>query len=261
VTTVQALILGIVQGLTEFLPISSDGHLALAQHLLGAVQPLWVDVAVHVATLAAIVVAFRAPIVELARGVLTGRREAWQDLGLYALASVPAAVIGIVFKTQLEQMKNYLWFVGAAFVVMGFILWTARGRMSGTRQRPNVWEAFAIGLGQAAAILPAISRSGCTITIALRRDIAPDRAAEFSFVLGIPAIAGAAALEFREFLAGIAGVGVAPVALAMGAAFVTGLAAIALLRRLLRARAFHRFAPYLWVVGAFTLVLAAVRAA
>jgi undecaprenyl-diphosphatase len=257
----EAIILGLVQGITEFLPISSDGHLALAQHLLGTVQPLWVDVAVHVATLAAIVVAFRAPVFALARGVLTGERTALRDLGLYAVASVPAAVIGIVFKDQLETIKNSLWFVGGAFVVMGAFLWTARGRMAGIRERPNWWEAFAIGVGQAAAILPAISRSGSTITIALWRGISPDRAADFSFVLGMPAIAGAAALESGAFVDGVAGVGAVPVALAMMAAFLSGLGAIALLRQLLRARAFHRFAPYLWVVGAFTLVLATVRAA
>lgn len=260
-TTAEAIILGLVQGITEFLPISSDGHLALAQHLLGTVQPLWVDVSVHVATLAAIVVAFRVPVTALVRGVLSGEREARTDLALYAVATVPAAVIGIAFKHELEQVKNSLWFIGGAFVVMGLFLWTAKGRMAGTRARPNLWEAFAIGVGQAAAILPSVSRSGTTITIALWRGISPDRAADFSFVLGIPAIAGAAALEFPEFVEGVSGVGAAPVALAMAAAFLSGLAAIALLRQLLRSRAFHRFAPYLWVVGLFTLVLAAVRTA
>jgi undecaprenyl-diphosphatase len=260
VTFLEALILGLVQGLTEFLPISSDGHLALAQHLLGTVQPLWVDVSVHVATLAAIIVAFRVPIQALVRGVLTGQRRALQDLGLYAVASAPAAVIGMVFKEQLEQVKHSLWAVGGLFVVMGLVLWTAKGRMAGTRERPNAWEAFAIGCGQAAAILPSISRSGSTITIALWRGIGPDRAADFSFVLGIPAIAGAAALEFPAFLRGVAGVGAVPVAVAMAAAFLSGLAAIMLLRRMLRARVFHRFAPYLWVVGLLTLALAAARA-
>lgn len=259
-TLFEAIVLGVVQGVTEFLPISSDGHLALAQHLLGAVQPLWVDVAVHVATLAAIIVAFRTPITDLAAGVLAGRREAWHDLGLYAVASVPAAAFGIAFKEQLETLKNSLWIVGGLFVLMGLVLWTVRTRMQGTRERPTVWEAVAIGVAQAAAILPSVSRSGSTITVALWRGISPDRAAEFSFVLGVPAIAGAAALEFGAFLEGVQHVGVLPVALAMGAAFVSGLFAIALLRRMLRARAFHRFAPYLWIVGAGTLVLAAVRA-
>lgn len=258
-TPFEAIILGIVQGLTEFLPISSDGHLALAQHLLGAVQPLWVDVAVHVATLAAILVAFRAPIVTLLKGVVAGDRAAWAMVGLYAVASVPAAVIGLAFKDQVEALKQSLWFIGVAFIVMGAFLWTARTRMDGTRERPTVGEALLIGFGQAAAILPAISRSGSTITIALWRGISPERAADFSFLLGIPAIAGAALLEWPEFVHGVAGVGTGAVALAMLAAFITGLGAIALLRVLLRSRAFHAFAPYLWLVGAATLVIAAVR--
>lgn len=256
---VDALVLGLVQGLTEFLPISSDGHLALAQHVLGTIQPLWVDVAVHVATLAAIVVAFRAPITALATGVLRAERRALTDLGLFAIASVPAAVVGLLLKDHIGRLKASLPFVGGAFIVMGVILWSARRRMDGTRERPTLLEALAIGVGQAAAILPAISRSGSTITIALWRGIAPQRAAEFSFVLGVPAIAGAAALEFGEFLDGIGGVGWAPITVAMASAFLSGLAAIALLTRLLRARAFHCFAPYLWAVGALTLIAAALR--
>jgi len=256
----EALILGLVQGTTEFLPISSSGHLALAEHLLGTVQPLWVDVSVHVATLAAIIVAFRRAVWSLAAGVLTGRRAALRDLGLYAAASVPAAAVGILFKDQLERVKDSLWAVGILFVVMGGVLWSVRRKMEGTRERPNLWEAVAIGIGQAIAILPAISRSGTTISIALWRGISPAEAAEFSFVLGIPAIAGAAVLEFPEFVRGVSGVGAAPVATAMVAAFASGLVAIALLRRLLRTRSFHRFAPYLWAVGAFTLLVAAIQA-
>lgn len=260
-TKFEAIILGVVQGLTEFLPISSDGHLALAQHLLGAVQPLWVDVAVHVATLAAILVAFRAPIVDLLRGVAKGDREAWRLVGLFAIASVPAAVFGLLLKDHVESLKQSLWFIGVAFIVMGLFLWTAKTRMNGRRERPTVLEALLIGLGQAAAILPAISRSGSTITIALWRGIHPERAAAFSFLLGIPAIGGAALLEWNAFVLGVRGVGAIPVALAMLAAFLTGLLAIALLRLLLRSRAFHAFAPYLWLVGAATLIVAAIRGA
>jgi undecaprenyl-diphosphatase len=266
VSALDALILGLVQGITEFLPISSDGHLALAENLLGlrasgAVTGIFVDVTVHVATLAAIIVAFREPIVALAAGLLRRERRAWQDLGLYAVASVPAAVVGLLTKDLVERLYNSLPFVGAAFIVMGVILWSVRGKMQGTRERPNVWEAFVIGIGQAAAIAPAISRSGCTITAALWRGIDPVRAAEFSFVLGVPAIAGAALLEVKDAASGIAQVGKGPLSIAFVAAFVSGLFAITLLRRLLRARAFHRFAPYLWALGALTLVIAVVRGA
>ncbi|MBI1722301.1 MAG: undecaprenyl-diphosphate phosphatase [Gemmatimonadetes bacterium] len=261
---IDALILGVVQGLTEFLPISSDGHLALAENLLGlrasgAITGIFLDVAVHVATLAAILIAFREPIIRLATGALKGERRAWADVGLYAVGSVPAAVVGFLARHQMENLYRSLLFIGAAFIVMGCILWSARGRMNGTRERPNLWEAFAIGVGQAAAIAPAISRSGCTITTALWRGMDPVRAAEFSFVLGVPAIAGAALLELRDLSSGIAQIGAVPLAVAFTSAFASGLFAIDLLRRLLRARAFHRFAPYLWVLGATTLAIAAVR--
>lgn len=263
-TLQDALILGLVQGITEFLPISSDGHLALAENLLGlratgGLSGIFVDVAVHVATLAAIVVAFREPIIRLARGLLVRDRQAWSDLGLYAVASVPAAVVGLAIKDSIELLYRSLPFIGVAFVVMGGILWSTRRRMGGTRERPNLWEALLIGVGQAAAIAPAISRSGCTIAVGLWRGMDPVRAAEFSFVLGVPAIAGAALLEAPEAARGYAQVGGPALAVAFVTAFVTGLAAIALLRRLLRARAFHRFAPYLWVLGAATLGLWAVR--
>jgi undecaprenyl-diphosphatase len=257
----EALILGLVQGITEFLPVSSDGHLALAEHLLGlrqrgAVSGIFVDVAVHVATLAAIIIAFREPIARLMAGVMRGEKDALGDLGLYAVASVPAAVTGLLVRDRVGALYESLPFVGAAFVFMGFVLWSARGRMGGERARPTALEALAIGIGQAAAIAPAISRSGCTITVALWRGMDPIRAAEFSFVLGVPAIAGAALLELRDLRGGVAEVGAASLATAFAAAFLSGLLAIALLRRLLRARAFHRFAPYLWALGALTLLLA-----
>lgn len=257
----HALILGLVQGITEFLPISSDGHLALVENLLGlresgALSGIFLDVTVHVATLAAIIIAFREPISRLANGVLRGEKEALQDLGLYVVASVPAATAGLMLKDSIERLYSSLPFIGGAFLLMGVILWTAKGRMQGTRERPTLLEALAIGVGQAAAIAPAVSRSGCTITVGLWRGMDPIRAAEFSFVLGVPAIAGAALLELRDATTGLAEVGVPALITAFVAAFLSGLFAISLLRRLLRARAFHRFAPYLWVVGVFTLVLA-----
>jgi undecaprenyl-diphosphatase len=258
-TALEALLLGLVQGLTEFLPISSDGHLALAEQLLGlrtreVVAGVFVEVVVHAATLAAILVAFRGPILALARGVFAGERRALADLGLYAVASIPALVVGLLAQDRVATLYESMTFVGAAFLLMGAILWTGRGRMNGTRERPNLWEALLIGVGQAAAIAPAISRSGCTITAALWRGIEPIRAAEFSFVLGVPAIAAAAALEARNFSSGLAQVGGVPLTVAFVAAFASGLFAVALLRRLLRARAFHRFAPYLWVLGSATLL-------
>jgi len=172
---------------------------------------------------------------------------------------VPAAVEGLLFRHQIEALCTNLLFVGAAFVVMGGVLWTTRTRMGGTRERPSPTAAGWIGIAQAIAIAPAISRSGSTITAALWNDVEPVQAANFSFILGLPAIAGAALLESKEIIRGAEHIGSAPVGVACATAFVSGLLAIGLLRRVLRARAFHRFAPYLWVLGVVTLVLWAVR--
>jgi undecaprenyl-diphosphatase len=264
VSLLDAFVLGLIQGLTEFLPVSSDGHLALAENLLGLrasgeLTGIFLDVAVHVATLAAIVIAFRAPLLDLLGGVVRGDKRAWRDVGLYAIASVPTAIVGLAFRHQIEALYTNLLFVGVAFLVMGAILWTTRTRMGGTKARPSPATAGWIGLGQAAAIAPAISRSGCTITAAVWGGMDPVKAANFSFVLGVPAIAGAALLESKDIAHGIHQVGLAPVAVAFVTAFVSGLFAIGLLRRFLRARAFHRFAPYLWVLGTVTLVLWGLR--
>jgi undecaprenyl-diphosphatase len=264
VSLFDAFILGLIQGLTEFLPVSSDGHLALAENLLGLrasgeLTGVFLDVAVHVATLAAIVIAFRVPLLELVGGLVRRESRPWRDVGLYVIASIPTVIVGLAFRHQIEALYNNLLFVGLAFVVMGAILWTTRTRMGGTRVRPSPGTAVWIGLGQAAAIAPAISRSGCTITAALWGGVDPLEAANFSFVLGVPAIAGAALLESKEIAAGIHHVGLAPVGMAFATAFVSGLFAIGLLRRFLRARAFHKFAPYLWALGVATLVVWAVR--
>ena len=213
----------------------------------------------HLATLAAIVVAFRAPLLELIAGVARREGRAWRDVGLYAIASVPAALVGLAFRHQIEALYTNLLFVGAAFVVMGGVLWSTRTRMTGTRDRPTPGSAAWIGISQAIAIAPAISRSGSTITAALWGGMDPVKAANFSFILGVPAIAGAALLEAPEIVRGIHHVGLAPVGVACATAFVSGLFAIGLLRRFLRARAFHKFAPYLWVLGTVTLVIWAVR--
>jgi len=264
VSLFDAFVLGLIQGLTEFLPVSSSGHLALAENLLGLrasgeLTGIFLDIAVHLATLAAIVVAFRGPLQELAGGLLRREGRSWRDLGLYAIASVPAAVVGLLFRHQIEALYTSLLFVGAAFVVMGGILWTTRTRMGGTKERPSPATAVWIGVAQAVAIAPAISRSGSTITAALWGGMDPVKAANFSFVLGVPAIAGAALLESKDIAQGIHHVGLAPVAVAFVTAFVSGLFAIGLLRRFLRARAFHRFAPYLWVLGTVALVLWGLR--
>lgn len=254
----QGLVLGIVQGLTEFLPISSSGHLVVAQEAVGmAVPGVLVEVTLHVATLLAVVVVYRERLWELIVGVGSGKRDAWVYVGLLVLGSIPAGAVGFLFADFFERVFDSLPAVGVSFLITGTILWTTRWTGRGTgRASPTAGGAFGIGVGQALAIFPGISRSGTTVAAGLWLGVDPVKAAEFSFLLAIPAIAGAAALQAVKLGGEAAAVGAGPLALSFAASLISGVAAIRLLVALLRRQAFHRFAPYCWVLGAVTLVWA-----
>jgi undecaprenyl-diphosphatase len=254
----QALVLGLVQGLTEFLPVSSSGHLVLAEAAVGLSIPgVTVDVFLHVATLLAVVIVYRARILELAVGCVRGRADAWKMVGLLALASVPAAIVGLLFQDFLERAFDSLLLVGIDFLVTGTVLWsTRRVPTKATASAPSVTGAVAIGMAQAFAILPGISRSGTTVSAALWFRVNPQRAAEFSFLMALPAIAGAAVLELPRLSLGSFGGAGGPVLAGFVAALVSGVFAIRFLVALLRRGAFHRFAPYCWALGIATIVWA-----
>lgn len=257
----QAVLLGLVQGLTEFLPVSSSGHLVVAQAAVGLTAPgVVVEVLLHVATLLAVVIVYRTRLVELVVGCVTGRAAAWRMVGLLALASVPAAVVGLALQDFFERAFDSLLVVGIDFLVTGAILWsTRRVARRATLEEPGAAAAGAIGVAQAVAILPGISRSGTTVATALWFRIRPERAAEFSFLMALPAIAGAAVLELRHLPTGGDGAGWGPLALGFVVALASGVFAIRFLVALLRRGAFHRFAPYCWALGVVTVLWAVVR--
>jgi undecaprenyl-diphosphatase len=251
----QALILGVVQGATEFLPISSSGHLALAEAIVGLRMPgLVVEVALHVATLVAVFIVYHRRLSGLVTGVLKGDRAAWRYTWLLVIGTLPAVVVGLLFKDLIEAAFNSLLEVGIEFVITGFILWSVRKPVAhATRVDLSAGDALIIGIAQAFAILPAISRSGTTVAAALWRGIAPAQAAEFSFVLSVPAIIGAAVLEIPDLRAAGEGLIGLPLALGFAAALLVGVVSILILVRMLQRGAFHRFAPYCWVLGAITI--------
>jgi undecaprenyl-diphosphatase len=261
VTYWQGLLLGLVQGLTEFLPISSSGHLVVAEAAVGLRTPgVLVEVAVHVATLLAVVLVYRARLGGLLAGAVKGERAAWRYIGLLALGSVPAAVVGLLFAEWFERVFDSLLIVGADFLVTGFILWSTRAVLGASRrEEPTPAGSAGIGLAQALAIMPGISRSGATVAAGLWHGVDPVRAAEFSFLLAIPAIAGAAVLQVPHLSTDMASVGGGPLALGFAAALISGVAAIRFLVVLLKRGAFHRFAPSCWTLGVVTLVWALVR--
>lgn len=252
----QAAVLGLVQGLTEFLPVSSSGHLVLAERLAGVHTPgVFVEVALHVATLGSVLVVYGRRIVELARGLLTGEGDHRGYVWLLALATIPAGLVGVLLNDVIEAAFDSLAAVGAAFLLTGIILWSTR-RLAGTREAPTTRSAIGIGLMQALAILPGVSRSGSTVAAGLWSGLTPQRAAEFSFLMAVPTIAGAAVLEARDAVGNAGAVGVGSLAVGFVVAFVSGIWAIRLLVALLRRGHFHVFAPYCWALGVLTLLLA-----
>ncbi len=256
----ESIILGIVQGLTEFLPVSSDGHLVLAEHLAGVHTPgVFVEVMLHVATLGSIFIVYGRRFGVVVAGVLRRDPEYLRYAGLMLLAMVPAGLVGILLRDVVARTFDSLWVAGLGFWVTGAALWYTGRRPAGARERPSVGQALFIGAGQALAILPGVSRSGLTVAAGLASGMSAVRAAEFSFLMAIPVIAGAGLLEARHLTADLHTIGAGPLAVACLVAFGSGVWAIRLLVALLARGQFHRFAPYCFAVGALTLGLAMWR--
>jgi len=259
-----SFILGILQGFTEFLPVSSSGHLVLGQALLGFDLPgLAYEVTLHVATAAAVVLTYRKRIsVMLASLKPSGTGEAAVTrehrllVWYLVIGTVPAAVVGVLFKDRVESAFDSPREVCLMLAVTGVILSLSRLGKANPARGLVWWRVLLIGAAQAVALLPGISRSGTTITAALLLGLTPGRAAEFSFLLALPAILGAAVLEFvSEFSQGapaLPGTGV----LAVGAlsAFLSGFLAIFFLLKTLQSGRFDRFAWYCWAVAAAGLL-------
>ncbi len=252
----QGIVLGLVQGLTEFLPISSSGHLVLVEALSGIhFTDVTVEVSLHVATLASVLVVYGARLWAIARGVLRGDATSVRYAALLVVATIPAGLIGVLFHRQIEERFHSLTWLGVQFIITGALLWWTRGAR-GERDAPSVGVATGIGFAQAFAILPAISRSGATVAAGLWGGLTPMAAAEFSFLMAVPVIAGAALLEGRDAVLNVAAVGAVPWLVSFVVAFASGLWSIRFLVALLRRGRFYVFAPYCWGVGVLTVAYA-----
>ncbi|MEZ4585773.1 MAG: undecaprenyl-diphosphate phosphatase [Gemmatimonadales bacterium] len=251
----QGLVLGLVQGLTEFLPISSSGHLVLAETLVGfEPQGVVFEVIVHIATLLSVFIAYRRRIGELVRGLFARQAAAWSYALFLVVATVPAAVIGLLFRDALEASFHSGVRLGLQFLFTAVVLYSTRFavKRAGTAAM-TTGRSLWIGAAQAVAIIPGISRSGTTIAAALWVGIAPAVAAEFSFLMAIVVIAGTGVLELRHLTPDAAVLG--PGLLwAFVSALLAGIVAIKFLVALLRSSRFHLFAPYCAVLGVFCLI-------
>lgn len=250
-----AVILGIIQGLTEFLPVSSSGHLVLAQSFIPGftAPPAAFDVLLHGGTLIAVLAYFRHDVLEIAAGLGRPKEGGWRLPLLLAVGSVPAGVVGFFFKDRIESLFGTPVAASVGLLVTGFLLLAATrvkggaGRMAGM----GLSAALVIGTFQAMAIVPGISRSGATICAALFLGYSGTEAARFSFLLSLPVIAGAVALEAGD-LASTGSMG--PYVAGAAAAAVIGLLSISVLMRIMADRKLLPFALYCLVLGSLSFV-------
>ncbi len=253
-TVLAVVLLAVIQGLTEFLPVSSSGHLALGGIVLNLPgENIAFDVVVHMGTLMAVLAVYWKDIVQLAAGVLKRDRESLLLASMLAIASVPAAIAGLLLKDRISAMFTDPALVSAMLIVTGTVLYSTRFTGSGGRPRPGIMGSLIVGVSQALALVPGISRSGMTISSGLFVGISREKAARFSFLLSVPAIAGAGVLEIGD--AGSSGLGLPLMALGFVISAITGYAALRLLLKFLRAGKFSVFSWYCWLLGIIGLTL------
>ncbi|NCN82517.1 MAG: undecaprenyl-diphosphate phosphatase [Candidatus Pacebacteria bacterium] len=248
-TIFQSLILGSVQGLTEFLPVSSSGHLILFESWFGIVQSgIIFEVILHAATLGAVFVFFFPAL----------KRLTVSKIGLLLLATIPAAVVGVLFKSQIESMFDSVTLVACALLVTAGINLGISYYLKREQDRKLTWKsAIFIGVVQAFAITPGISRSGSTIFAGLKSGLARKAAFEFSFLLSIPAIGGAMLLQALDVVqAGAVLPPLTPMITGFVAAFLTGLASLLLLKKLLVTNHFSLFS---WYTAGLAIVVLAIE--
>jgi len=272
--TVEAIILGAVQGLTEFLPVSSSGHLVLFQNLFGLNEPeLLFDICLHVGTLLAVLIVFYREILEIlgaffqipsrmrmAGGLkpLCQSDPAIRMALLIVIGSIPTAIIGLLFKEITDQLFGSIAVVGFMLLITGTLLWLTRNIRGDGRPvtQTTFKDVLIIGVVQGLAILPGISRSGTTISTALFLGVDRQMAGRYSFLLSIPAIVGALVLgiDTPELHTTIP---ISTIIIGSVVSALVGWLALVILLRVVDRGQLHRFAPYCWLVGVVTLALAA----
>ncbi len=253
-TDFEAIWLGLVQGLTEFLPVSSSGHLVLVSTVMGVVtQGIVFEVALHVATLVAVLAFYRRRVGALLSGALRGDREAIQYGLKLGVATLPLG-LALLIQDQIESAFESPALVAVALLVTGALVFSTRRTAPAANRDALTWGgAFLVGIAQLFAITPGISRSGSTVAAALALGVRPVVAAEFSFLLSVIAVSGAAAVKLPE-VQDASGQDLRAIAFGCLAALVSGVFALALFVRLLRDGRFYRFAYYAWAVGVGFLV-------
>jgi undecaprenyl-diphosphatase len=255
----KSVLLGVLQGITEFLPISSSGHLAIARSLLRVEYPgVSLEIFVHAATLLAILYVFRKRTISIASSLLNPDREDRSHnlrfVSLVLVAAVPSIIFGFLWQSEVKAMFTNLNAVGVALLLTGSYIFVTR--FAHTRKKElGFLDALIIGVSQATALIPGISRSGITISTALLLGIHREKSAEFCFLLAAPVILAATALEMRNILSGAHEVDLLLYIPAFLSAFGAGFLSIKLVLKTLERKRFRDFAYYCWAVGAIVVFL------
>jgi len=272
-TTLEAILLGIIQGLTEFLPVSSSGHLVLFQQLFGLKEAeLFFDVCVHLGTLVAVIIVFRQEIIKIISALLqlvslAGQKEKFLQkvksdpelkMAVFiVIGSIPTAILGLLFASIADRLFSSALITGLMLMVTGLLLWLTRKAgthaVSTSIGHLTPGKAFIIGIVQGLAIIPGISRSGSTISTGLLLGVDRETAARYSFLLSIPAIVGAGLLSLKEGFSQtnpaiwISLLGAVPAAL-------VGYGALKSLLHMVKKGRLYVFAPYCWLVGLLAIL-------
>lgn len=265
-SALQALVLGLVQGLTEFLPISSSGHLRIVPALLGWDDPGAAFTAViQLGTMAAVLLYFRNDLWRIARAWLSelrvpfAQRSTEANLGWFiVLGTIPISIFGLIFKDQIESGARSLYLIGTMLILFSFVMIVAERRGHRERELPEMdgRDGMLIGLAQALALVPGVSRSGATISAGLLRDFDRAAAARYSFLLSVPAVVLSGLFELKD-VGGGDGASLPATVIATAIAFISGYIAIAWLLRYLVHHSLDVFAAYRIPLGILVILLAA----
>ena len=245
----EAILLGVVQGVTEWLPISSSGHLALLQQYFKMENPVFFDVMLHVGTLIVILLFFREDISRILKVVFVRREfktEEAKMVELIIIGNIPLAILGFTFGESIEKLFESPIAIATAFIFTGTIIYLTKFS-SIKKNTISFFDSILIGIAQAFALIPGISRSGATIATALLLGIKHEKAMKYSFLLSIPAVLAAAIGKTLSL--NYQGINIYSILIGMMVSIVVGLFSLKFLKITLNKKLLYAFAPYCWILG------------
>lgn len=268
----EALILGIIQGATEFLPVSSSGHLAITSHLLGVENnSLAFSIILHLGTLIAIMVAYRQSVWGLikefflmmgdvfkGRGFCLGKSKYRKYIPLLIVASIPAGIVGVFFGDVIDALFSSVYFVIITLSLTGIILIV--GEKIGSKATKNIedlspMKAFGVGIFQMFAVLPGISRSGTTTVGGLTLGLKREEALEFSFLMALPAILGSLLLDIKDIIGTVMELSLPVVGIGFVSSLIVGYLSIGFFKKVVKQGSMMIFSVYLWCLSAVMLII------